>query len=63
MAVAAGAVHDDRFVAQPLQDRRKVSIVAGKVVSREVQRSRDVPSFEKPGRPGIKDEGTLALNG
>src|SRR5208282_3895778 len=47
MTVTARAVNDDRLVVGRLQRGGQTPIVLREVVSREVERSRDVPIFEK----------------
>ena len=55
MTVAAGAVHDDRLVMGGLQHSGQPPIILREVVSREIERSRDVSLLEEDGRTGIKD--------
>src|SRR5258708_13909095 len=63
MTVATRAVHDDRLVSVGLQHCGPGAVVTGEVVSREIERSRDVSLLEEHGRPGIKDERVLAIDG
>ncbi len=47
MTVAAGAVHDDRFVSGRLQYGSQVPVIAGEGVSREIERAGHMSLFKE----------------
>src|SRR5271156_4286231 len=62
VAIAAGAVHDDRLIGGGLQYGSKVPVITRETFAREIERARHVSLLEEDRRARVEDERAFGID-